>query len=153
MKYLTGGLGIAALLASAVATFAWHKWDVTDKALNLLASQAQTVVVALTEATGNRRTTWDTAPGQIRALGEDYRQAKDDLEIQNQSLREQAEEARRLKDKAAELQKIAEKAEAQRRAAYIRLSNMAITPGVRDDCMNLLKDAEEALDIAYEEGV
>ena len=64
-----------------------------------------------------------------------------------------AAEAVRLRKRADELKVIAAKAEAQRRAAYTRLSDMALTPGQRADCMALLREAEAALDLVKDSGL
>lgn len=118
-----------------------------------LQREAKTVVLALQEASGNRKLEWKDAPGQAIALGEDKRRLERDIAEQNARLDEMAAEAVRLRARASELRRIAEKAEAQRKAALRGLSDMAATPGTREDCMTLLKEAEAALDIVYKAGV
>jgi hypothetical protein len=121
-------------------------------ALAVLAEQAQTVVLAVREASGNDAVTWDTARGQVVALGISNRSLKGAIAEQNASIDAWAREAAARKAEAAEWKRIADKAEAQRRSALRRLSDMAITPGTRDDCMTLLQEAEAALDLAREAG-
>lgn len=107
---------------------------------------------ATKKASGNERVKWDTVAGQIVALGESNRALKGSIEAQNVAIDEMAAEAVRLKAKAVELKAIADKAEAQRAAALRKLSNMAITPGSRNDCLQLLREAEQALDLVRSAG-
>ena len=76
-----------------------------------------------------------------------------ELDNQSQAIDDMAREAVRLRKKADEMKVIAAKAQAQRQAALRQLSDMSITPGTRDDCLALLKEANEALDIAREAGL
>lgn len=145
-----GATSIALALFAALCWFKWGTWK--DKAENLQAA-ASSVVEALKIASDNPKADWKTAPGQIIALGESNRALKGEIRATNEAINEMAAEAVRLRAKASELQAIARKAEAQRRAAYARLSNMAITPGTRADCMTLLREAEEALDLVKEAGL
>jgi len=117
--------------------------------LSDLKDSAQTVVLAVQAASGNNDVTWKTAPGQIIALGESNRRLKDSIAVQNASIDEMAREAVRLRKHASEMQAIAAKARAQRASALARLSDMAVTPGTRADCLQLLAEAEAALDIAH----
>lgn len=121
--------------------------------LEALRKEAGTVVVALKEASDNQTVTWATAPGQIIALGESVHSLKASIAEQNATIDEMAKQAVALKAKAADLKKIADKAQAQRQAALTRLSDMAITPGTRSDCMVLLKEAEDALDTVRSAGL
>lgn len=120
--------------------------------LELMAKEATNVVEAVRTASGNPKVEWSNAAGQIIALGESNRQLKGSIEAQNMAIDEMAAEAVRLKAKATELKRIADKAEAQRAAALRKLSNMAITPGTRGDCMKLLREAEDALDLVRSAG-
>lgn len=144
---LFGGLSIVLLLACALC---WHKWGVWKEKSEAWAVQASAVVQALKIAADNPKSDWKTAPGQIIALGESNRALKGEIRATNEAIDEMAREAVRLRAKASELQAIARKAEAQRRAAYLKLSDMAITPGTRTDCMQLLQEAETALDLVRE---
>lgn len=120
--------------------------------LDLLAKEAHSVVLAAREASDNPKVEWSTAAGQIRALGDSNRALKGQIEVQNRAIDEQAREAVRLRAQAAELRKIADKAEAQRKSALKRLSDMSLTPGTRSDCLTLLREAEDALDLVREAG-
>lgn len=148
---LGAALIVACLLAWALRLDALRGGYRAD--LEQLRKEAGTVVIALKQASGNDDVTWQTAPGQIVALGESNRRLKDSIDQQNATIDEMARQAVALKAKAAELQKIADKARAQRQAALNRLSDMAITPGTRSDCMILLKEANEALDLVRSAGL
>lgn len=145
-----GGLSIVLLLAVAVL---WWRMDHWHKVADHLAKQAGQVIIALRLATDNPKADWETAPGQIYALGDSNRRLKGEIANTNRALDDMAAEAVRLRKRAEDLQEIARKAEAQRRAAYARLSNMAATPGQRSDCMMLIREAEEALNIVKEAGL
>lgn len=145
-----GGLSIVLILALG-GTWLWgHHWKGVAQDW---AQQAGQVVLALRTASDNPKADWKTAPGQIIALGESNRSLKVAIDDSNSRIDLMAEEAVRLRARADELQEIARKAEAQRRAAYAKLSDMAITPGTRDDCMQLLREAEAALDLVREAGL
>lgn len=115
------------------------------------AGQAGKVVVALEQATGETQH-WETAPGQIVALGDGNRQLKQSLEIQTRAIDDMAREAVRLRARAEELRRIADMAQAQRRAALARLNDLALNPGTRADCLQLLREADEALDLTRKAG-
>lgn len=151
--YLALGVGLvmALLLAWALrldALRAGYK-----DALKALTDEAATVVLAVREASDNPEVTWETVPGQVVALGESNRRLKDGIARQNARIDDLAREAVRLKAETAELQRIADKARAQRKAALTRLSDMAATPGTRNDCAVLLQEAETALDVVREAGL
>lgn len=143
---IAGGLLIWAVVAH------FSNDDKTRKALETLRHEAGATLAATRKASGNRDLPWNLAPGQITAMGETINLLHDRVEVQNRAIDDMAAEAVRLRAKAAELKKIADKAEAQRSAALRRLSDMAITPGTRDDCMTLLSEAEDALDLVREAG-
>jgi hypothetical protein len=144
-----GGIALVLLAFSALCWYKWgHHKDVSAARGKLL----DKIVLAVETASGNDKLTWRTATGQIMALGESNRRLKLSIEEQNLRIDEMAAEAVRLKAKATELKKIADKAEAQRAAALRKLSDMSLTPGSRDDCMQLLREAEEALDLVRSAG-
>lgn len=150
-RYIAAAVGIIALLWAVVAHF--DKDRDTRESLATLQDEAQTVVLAVQAASGNDDVEWQTAAGQIIALGESNRALKIKMDAQSQAIDDMAREAVRLRAKAAELKRIADKAQAQRRAALERLSDMAITPGTRSDCLILLREAEAALDLVKEAGL
>ena len=117
-----------------------------------LTEQAGIVLLATREAADNPELEWEQASGQIYALGASNARLKVALSEQNERVDDMAREAVRLKAQAEELRRIAEKARAQRRAALDRLSDMEATPGTRSDCLVLLQEAEEALDLIREAG-
>lgn len=144
-----GGLSIALLIACLVFYNRWQHWhDVADA----FAKQAGKVVFAIEQATGEEAS-WKTAPGHIVAMGQGIKDRDNRIAATNAAIDEMAREAVRLKAQAAELQRIADKAQAQRRAALARLSDMAITPGSRSDCLQLLREADEALNLVREAGI
>lgn len=148
-------LGAALIIAGLLAYGLYNRagWNRTQAALDVLAQQADKVVIALRTATGNDKADWQTAPGQIVALGESNKALKLSVEVQNERIDALAADAVRMKAEAAEMKRIADRAEAQRQSALRRLSDMAITPGTRSDCMILLREAEAALDLVREAGV
>lgn len=140
-----------ALLVAVGGLYLWgHHWKAVAARWSTEAGQ---IVIALRTASGNPKADWQTAPGQIVALGEANRSLKIAIDDSNSRLDLMAQEAVRLRARSEELQEIARRAEAQRRAAYARLSDMAITPGTRSDCMQLLREAESALDVVREAGL
>lgn len=119
----------------------------TRAALETLRSEAGTVVIKLQEASGNPKVEWSTAAGQITALGESNRSLSQSIAIQNERLDDMARQAVRARAKAVELKAIADRAEAQKASALKRLSALSVTPGTRADCMQLLREADEALNL------
>lgn len=147
-------IGAVTLLALVAAVFIHFRHDAKVRA-DLANERAWggNVIEAVAEASDNPEVTKDTAVGQIRALGDSNRSLKVAIATQNQAIDDMAREAVRLKARAAELKRIADKAEAQRQGALRKLSDMAITPGTREDCMVLLGEAEAALNIVREAGL
>lgn len=141
---IRGGIVIALGLFAALCWFQWGHWKGKH---DTLASEAGVVLQAVREASDNPGLKWKDTAGQVIALGADKRALKIAIAEQNATIDEMAREAVRLRARAAELVKIANRAEAQRRSALAKLSDLSITPGTRDDCMVLLREAEEALDI------
>lgn len=122
-------------------------------ALHTLQHQADQVLVATQGAADNPTLTWEATAGQIVALGDSNQRLKVAIADQNQRIDQMAADAVKLRAKAAELKVIADKAQAQRQAALTKLSDLAITPGTRGDCLTLLHEAEEALDIVRGAGL
>lgn len=149
-KAISVSLAIALLLAWGLRLD--HLRAGWKERFDTLHGQAVKVVLAIEHATGDKAA-WDTAPGQIVAMGEGIRQRDEAIRANNQRINDMAREAVRLRAKAAELKRLADKAEAQRRGALKRLSDLAITPGTRTDCMQLLREADEALNIVREAGI
>ena len=141
-----GVTSLALALALGVQTWRASHWKA---AYGTLHDQAVLVLGAIQTATGHPAK-WATAPGQIVALGETVRSQRVAIEDTNRRIDEMAREAVRLRAQADQLQEIARRAEAQRQAALRRLGDMAATPGTRSDCMTLLREAEDALDIVRE---
>lgn len=147
--YFTAGLSLALIITIVGLAMSRNYWRNDAVAMH---RSADRIVVELQKATGNPDADWKSAPGQIIALGESRKALKQSVDIQNERIDSMAKEAVRLRAKADELRVLADKAQAQRRAAYSKLSQEAITPGTRDDCMQLLREAEDALDMIREAG-
>lgn len=141
---------VALLCASA---WLWHGWNRTKADLKGLQDWRGQVVVAIKEASDNPDVSARNAVDQIRALGTSNRSLKTAITEQNARLDDMAARAIKLKAKAAQLQEIAAKARAQRQAALDKLSEMAVTPGTRDDCEQLLQEADHALDLVRSAGI
>lgn len=140
--------GIGLLLAALVAvTISRNHWKTVAETW---ADEAQTVVISLREASGNDKVEWSTAAGQIVAMGESARAKDAAIAIQNERIDDMARRAVAARAKAEELRQIAAKAEAQKASALRRLSDMAAKPGTRADCMTLIREADEALNLVRE---
>ena len=149
--YIAAGLLLLAIVAGVVLHF---KADArTRDKLATLEAQAKDVLVATREASSNPKLSWEGVAGQVTALGESNRTLRVSIGTQNDRIDQLAREAVAARAKAAELKKIADRAEAQRASALKRLSDMGATPGTRDDCLTLLREAEEALDLVREAGL
>lgn len=142
----------AALAALALIAVIWSHFASdarTRRDLAKLTEEAGAVLFATQQAADNPDLTWTDTAGQIVALGESNRALKGEIAATNLRIDEMARQAVAAKAHAAEMVKIANKAKAQRAAALRQLSDMAATPGSRDDCMALLREAEEALDLVF----
>jgi hypothetical protein len=147
---LYGGFAVALALLAAVFWWQWHRIEAKYDALT---GQAGAVLASLRIAADNPGLKMKDAPGQAVALGESVRALKVSIAQQNESIAQMAREAVRLRANAARLREIADKAQAQRQSAFAKLSDLSITPGTRDDCMTLLREADEALNIARDTGL
>lgn len=146
-KWIAAALVVVAVVATVALHFRADRK--TRAALAALRDEVQTVVLATQAASGNDSVKWDTTPGQIIALGESVRALKASVETQNEAIDELARREVAAKAEARRLTEIARKAEAQRASALRRLSDLSLTPGTRGDCLQLLAEAEEALDLAH----
>lgn len=146
-KWIAAALAVLALVSTVALHFRADR-KVRD-ALAKLQDEAETVVLATQAASGNDGVRWDTTPGQIVAMGESLRSLKQSIAVQNEAIDELARREVAAKAEAKRLTEIARKAEAQRASALRRLSDLSLTPGTRQDCVQLVREAEEALDIAY----
>lgn len=142
------GRNILIGLAGALVIGGLYWWgDRGWSKFRTLRDESNTVLLAVREASDNPELEWKNAAGQVVALGESNSRLKGAIAEQNAAIDEMAREAVRLRARATELKRIADKAQAQRRSALQRLSDLSITPGTREDCMTLLQEAEEALNI------
>lgn len=108
---------------------------------------ARHVLFALRTARTIPRPIGTKATGQIITVGKANRRLNGAIDASNMRIDEMTAEAVRLRARWAELRAIADKAEALRRAAYARLSDMAASPDTRSDCLTLLREADDALNI------
>lgn len=146
-KWIAAALAVLAVVTSVALHFRADR-KVRD-ALAKLQDEAETVVMATQAASGNDGVRWDTTPGQIVALGESNRRLKESITVQNEAIDDLARREVAAKAEAKRLTEIAKKAEAQRASALRRLSDLSLAPGTRQDCLTLLAEAEEALDLAH----
>lgn len=145
---------IAAALTLIAALWAHLASDArTRDKFAALTAQAAIVLSATKQAADNPDLTWTDTAGQIVALGASNRALKDAIKANNETIAELARRAVRNRATAQERLRIAEKAEAQRKAAIRKLSDMTITPAERDDCMTMLRDSEDAADTVWKEAV
>ena len=145
--YVAAGVGLVFVLTIAWALRLEHlrgNWQERFDALN---GQANGVLEAARVAADNPGLAWGSVAGQVYALGDDKRALTAAVAAQNVAIDDMAREAVRLRAGATELKRIADLAQAQRQTALDRLTDMAIMPGARDDCEQLLRQAEEALDL------
>lgn len=147
-KLIGGVIGAALVIWAVLSHFAGDRR--TEAALAKLGAEAKTFVVKVREASGNPQVEWSTAGGQIVALGESNRALKASVEFQNQRIDDLARQAVKARARAAELKAIADRAQAQKASALRRLSEMAVTPGTRADCMVLIREADAALNLVRE---
>lgn len=152
---LIGLIGAALLLTGLVgwAKYEQHQRHRVEAKYDSLVEMAGNILFAIRNATDNPELTIKGAAGQVVALGTAHKQVKFALEQQNLTIDQMAREAIRLRAHARELREIADRARAQRAAALEKLSDMAITPGTREDCLVLLREAEDALDLVREAGL
>lgn len=141
------GTALAFAILAALFYWQWGRWeDIAHR----WQSEAQTVVIALREASGNDKVAWDTATGQIVAMGESAKAKDTAIAIQNERIDDLARRAVQARARADELRRIADRAEAQKASALRRLSDMTMKPGTRSDCMTLIREADEALNLVRE---
>lgn len=153
LRYWPHLLSAIALLAIIAAIWAHFAKDArTERKLAVMTEWAGVVILRTREASDNSKVTSETTPGQIVALGESNKRLKGAIAEQTAAVDAWAREAADRKAEAAEWRAIADKAEAQRASVLRRLGNAAATPGTRADCMKLLQEAEDALDLARKEG-
>lgn len=157
LAYLRWGGGIGIALALAWLWLGWsgaeRRLDALQKKYDVLTEWSGNVIFATRTASDNPALGFDTTPGQIVALGSAHKALKFELAEQNRTIEQLARDAVAARAHAAELRKIADRAEMQRQTALKQLSDMALSPGSREDCLVLLSEAERALDIVYEAGL
>lgn len=116
-------------------------------------AEIEAIVSVTRTASDNMKLERKDVKEQISSLGDSVRRLKFDINTQNKTIKQMAEEAIKNKAEAVELKKLADKAKAQRASAYLALEQMSLTPGNREDLESLCNDAEDALDRLYMAGV
>lgn len=145
-------LGIPLLALFAIAGL-WTWGNGWKKDANEYLAEINAIVSVTKTSSGNNNVTRKNVKEQISALGDSNRILKISIDNQNAAIDQLAREAVEARAKSEELQKIADRALAQRRSAMSRLEEMTVTPGTRGDCEQLLSEANRALDIVYEAGL
>lgn len=146
-------LAVIGALSLGYGALGWSRANHWHKLFNTLTGQAKSVLIATRDASDNPDLKWADVTSQVNALGQSNRQFQVAIIEQNESIDKMAAEAVQLKARAIDLRKIADAAQMQRKAALTRLSDMSVTPGTRDDCEMLLKEANNALDLVWEAGL
>jgi len=146
-KHIAAALAVLAVVSAVILHFRTDG-RVRDKLAEAVAWQA-TVIDATRKASDNPKVNRATTPGQIVAMGESLRDLKESVALQNEAIDELARREVAARAEAKRLTEIARKAEAQRASALRRLSDLSLTPGTRQDCVQLVQEAEDALNIAY----
>lgn len=160
MGALTGIRLYAALGAAAIAAgvLAWaFRLDALRAGwkgkYEVLTEQASEVLLATRRASGHPKLSWDNAATQIDLIAAAGAEWKSTADQQTVKVDELGRETARLKALNAEERRKAEAIIARRDNAIARLSNMAIDPGDRADCVVQLREAEAALDLVFREGL
>lgn len=115
--------------------------------------QADAVVAATQVAAENPTLKWADVPQQIAGMGAAYATLKGTVADQNSTLAGMKTEGDRLRAQGAQLQKEVAVAQAARASALDQLTQMANTPGDRQNCPTMLKQAESALDLVRDSGL
>lgn len=125
----------------------WHtKYEVLD-------GQAQTVLKSVRAASDNPKLDWIHAAEQVDLIAADHLRLKLATAEQTDRINALGEESERLKALSAEARAKAKVAIAKRETVIHRLQTIAMTPGDRADCAAQLNDANNALDLAFSEGL
>lgn len=117
-----------------------------------LKEETGVVLIALRGASENQDVTWKTAPGQIVALGEAHKKARETIGTQNQEILEMVNKQKDAVKRAKLLRRELDKQQALRRAALVKLGEIAITPGEREDCLLMLEEVNLAIEAIKEVG-
>ena len=111
------------------------------------------ITAAISDVTGDAGLDPDDAAAKVYSLGVDRDRWRTSSKEQTAQIRTLADETERLKKLSAEWREKALVAIAKRDDAIRKLSQMSINPGDRADCVAQLREAEAALDLAFQEGL
>lgn len=125
----------------------WHdKYDV-------LATATGELLGDIRKASNNPTLKLKEAGDQVRIIAASRLAWKGTAELQSSRIEEMANETMRLKALSAQRRKQAETAIAKRETAIERLKTQAMTAADRSDCAKQIKEANDALDLVYSEGL
>jgi hypothetical protein len=142
---------VAGLLAWALRLDALRAdWRAKFKGLD---AEAALVLTATRDESDNPALVWRDVPAQIAAIGKAKRDWQGTANLQSTRIDELGLETARLKALGEEARRKAEALIAKRDRTIARLSDQAIEPGDRADCVAQLHDVETALDLVYREGL
>lgn len=152
-KWGTIGLGIALALCAG-----WGirvnslrgSWETKYTALD---GQAQSVLMATQQATNNPDLKWPGVPAQITALASSNLALKSSIDTVNGKLTQMNTDYLNLKASGDALRSQLATAQAGRQSALDQLKAMAVVPGDPKNCPALLKQTQDALDLAYGSGI
>lgn len=142
--------GIATALALAWLAHSRAYWKTSYETLH---AQAEAVVISIKTASGNDYVNWDIAAAQVLTLGDDKRKWQHTSETQSAEIQTLNDETQRLRAESEQMRKAVAAAQAKRASALKKLEDIKTTPAERKDCEAMLKEANDALDTAYQAGV
>ncbi len=152
-KPIAIGLAVAFVLMSAWGLRVDHLRGQAREQYAVLHLQADSVVAATQVAAENPTLKWSDVPQQIAGLGASYAALKGTVADQNSTIAGMKAEGDRLRAEGAQLRQEVAAAQAARASALDRLTQMANTPGDRQNCPAMLKQAESALDLVRDNGL
>ena len=144
--------GTVVLVLYAAIFFIDRDRDYWRGSYDALKEETGVVLIALRGASENPDVTWETAPGQIVELGEAHKKAKESIRTQNQEILDLVNKQKDAVKRAELLRRELDKQQALRRAALVKLGEIAITPGEREDCLLMLEEVNLAIEAIKEVG-
>lgn len=144
--FLWKWIGVGLVTLGLIASTFYYKHE-----YNKYFGYATEMLVAAKQASQNQKLTYANAPAQILYIGDSNRQLRMSIDTQNQAIADMAAEAIRLKANQKELKQIVDQAIKQREVATKKLTQMINRPeSEKKPYVDLCKDAEDALDLIYE---
>ena len=146
---IRGGIIFALVL---LAGLCWYKWGVWKDKFGDLSDEASAVLVAVRDATGDRKLVWRDVPQQIDALDASLTEAKSALDTQSDRINQLGAESTRLRAENEALAAKVAKLNKKRDALIAQLEDDALEPGDRADCWAQIRETDDALNQLYREG-